>query len=208
MPDYVTENGELRESHELIHKRVKAYLDKFGANIPILHARDTPLGQTILNQRSAVITYTNLKQVHAHIRAALWQYVNTRLKQGRPWKLDYVFTNSIALLAGYLGSERLDFTGNRLVSVPLLIVEAPTWQRHRAAKDHAAILLQQRMGMGHSTIIYSNDYLDYTVRCANDPRAYSSEFTEILTEHADIDHIVLDATQFRSEIKDLNGCIL
>lgn len=205
MPDYVNENGELRESRELLKRRVKTYLDSLGPNIPILHSRDTPLGRCLLAQRSAVITYTNLKQVHAHIRAALWQYVNTRMKQDLPWKLDYILTNSLALIASYLGSDKHGYTGSQLVSTPLLIVEAPTWQRNRASKDHAATLLIQRMGMGHSTIIYSNNYLDYTSGCATDPRAYSSDFTDVLTHAESIDHIVLDASEFPKEIRDLNG---
>lgn len=205
MRDYTTnEAGELVESEALIKAKVKAYLDRLGPNIPILRDKDTPLGGVLLAKKSALITYENITQVQAHIRAALRQYVRAHYQQGN-WQLDYLMTDSQSLIAAYLGSERIGFSGARLVNVPLLIIEAPTWQRTKASKDHAATLLKQRLGAKRPTWIYSWDFAEFTTGCATNPRAYSPEFTELLEDNLDFERITLHAEKFKSEIKDLNG---
>ena len=204
MPDYITENGELQESKELIRRKVKAYLDTLGPNIPILKARDTALGRALLARKSACITYDTLAQAHAHIRAAMRQYARAHYSRG-DWKLDFILTDSNSLMSAYLGSEKMPFTGARLTTVPLLIIEAPTWQRAKANKDHAATLLQQRMGARRSTFIYSYDFQAFTTGCVNNPRSFSPEFNEVLLESADFEHITLIGSNFANEVRDWNG---
>ena len=205
MQDYTADStGELRESKELIRAKVQPYLEKLGPNIPILKSRDTALGRCLLAKKSALITYENITQVHAHIRAALWQYVRAHYNQG-DWRLDYLMVDSSTLISAYLGGGHTDYSSARLVNVPLLIVEAPTWQRTKASKDHAATLLKQRLGARRPTWIYSWDFVEWTTGCSSFPRSYSQDLTELLGDNPDFEHITLVANKFRAEIKDPNG---
>lgn len=207
MPDFVTENGELRESKELIRKKVGTYLEAYGEHVPILKSRDTALGRALLAKKSVCITYETLAQVHAHIRAALWQYVHAHYNRG-DWRLDYLQVDSSSLISAYLGSERLAFSSARLVTVPLLIIEAPVWQRTKASKDHAATLFMQRLGSRRPTWIYSHDFHVFTTGCADNLRAHSPDFNKVLLDHPDFEHITLVADQFEDEVRDWNGYTL
>jgi hypothetical protein len=204
MLDYeIGADGIARESSALINRCIKKYLDGFGAEIPHLVAKHTLLGDRLEQRLSAKIEFTNILQAQAHIRAALRQYAVTHYAQ-RNWQLPFIHLAPNSLVDSAASSNGV-YTASELLYTGLLIIAAPTWPRTRMNKEHAANVLQQRLGLRKPTFIYSQDFTSFTTGCQGDDRAFSAEFTNLLNDHPDFGGptgiIYLDPDLFQSEIK-------